>query len=308
MRYTGERFEALFDKDVDLNAEQGAGRREWGRKLGHQAVGLYRTKRIVSGDYIEYEGYPVWQSQREASRAKKANPTEAAQRAQNEKDSRKKLVRLLNTNFTEADLSITLSYAGEEPGSLEQARKDMQNYLRRVKRWREKQGLPELKYVYIIEYLSADGRKKRVHHHVVMSGMDRDKAEELWGMGRANSHRLQPDDYGYEGLGRYVVKTKGKRPENEKAWTGSRNLKKPRVTVSDRRLTRKAIEQGITDENELRERIQRQEPGYIVNDISIKTSDYVPGAYVSVRLRRVAPRGSPPGDGPGKRRKKGDKG
>lgn len=294
MRYTGEKHEPLFDKAVNLEAERGTDRLVWSRKLDHQAVGIYRTKRIVSGEFMEYESYPVWEKQGEATKAKKAQPTEAAQQAQNEKDSRKKMVRLLNTNFTRQDLSVTLSYAGEQPASMEQARRDMQNYLRRVKRWREKQGLPELKYLYIIEYVGEDGRKKRAHHHLVMSGMDRDKAEELWGMGRANTIRLQPDEFGLEGLGRYVSKTKGHRAKNEKAWTGSRNLKTPHVTISNRRMSKKAILIGITDENELRDRIQRQEPGYIVNDINIKRSDYVPGAYVYVRLRRIAPRGSPP--------------
>ena len=37
-----------------------------------------------------------------------------------------------------------------------------------------------MKYAYVIEFGGKDGRRKRVHHHVIMSGMDRDKAEALW--------------------------------------------------------------------------------------------------------------------------------
>lgn len=294
MGYSAERFTTLFEKDVYPEAERGSRLREWSTLLGHQAVALYTTKRIVSGDYMEYECFPVWASRQETTRAKKVNPTEAAQRAQNEKDARKKMVRMTNANFTSEDLFLTLTYEGPEPTTIEEARRDMQAFIRRVRRRREKLGLPELKYIYTIEYLGTDGRKKRVHHHIVMSGMDRDEVERIWEKGRANANRLQPDEYGYEGLARYIVKSKG-RPSGEKQFCYSRNLKKPKVTYSDRRLSKRNVVRLIGEEDRIRELIERREPGYVVNDMKVKRSDWVAGAYVTVRLRRVAPRGSPPG-------------
>ncbi len=43
----------------------------------------------------------------------------------------------------------------------------MQNFIRRVKRYRQKHDLPELKYVAVTEVGEKSGR---IHHHIVMSG------------------------------------------------------------------------------------------------------------------------------------------
>ena len=73
--------------------------------------------------------------------------------------------------------------------------------------------MDDLKYIYVIEFENGEGRKKtRVHHHVIMSGMNRDAAERLWTNGWANTRRLQPDEYGLEAPARYIVKDpKGKK-------------------------------------------------------------------------------------------------
>lgn len=281
MGYSAERHEILFDRELEGRGNH----HSRGKELQHQAVGLYRTKRIVCGEYLELESFPVWVWQREATRAKRVKPTDAAQRAQNRKNAQKRLIRLMNTNFTEEDLFLTLTYNGDQPATMEAAKKDMQAYIRRVKRWRDKQGLPELRYIYTVE-CEGEGRRARVHHHIVMSGMDRDEAERLWGLGRANSSRLQPDEYGLEGLARYFCKTQGTRAPGERIYSCSRNLAKPHVTCSDQKLSRRAIARGVDNEAALRELIERREPDYIVNDITIRRSDIVAGAYVSVRMRR----------------------
>ncbi len=301
MGYSARKHEVLFDRQID---KADLLPREWAALLGHKAVGRYRTKRVEAGDYIEYESFPVWQWRREASRARRAQPTEQAQRNLNQANSRKRMVRLTNTNFTPEDLFITLTYAGIQPTTLAEAKKDVQAFIRRVKRRREKDGLPELKYIYCVEY-AKDGRKARVHHHIVMSGMDRDTVEQLWGKGRANANKLQPDEYGFEGLTRYMTKTQGQRAPGERLWSCSRNLEEPKVTYSDRRLSKRAIEKGIADDATLRAAVERLEPDCIVNDITIKRSDYVSGVYTHIRMRRVRPREKPPGppDGGAKARK-----
>lgn len=147
----------------------------------------------------------------------------------NDKNAKKKLIRKINANFTKADIWVTLTYKNGVPDE-EQARKDIRNYLRRVREWRRKRGMTELKYVYVIEYGGKDGRRKRVHHHVVMSGMDRSAAEELWnGKGWANAKKLQPDEYGLEALARYVTKE----ANGGKRWCASRNLSEPKETTAD---------------------------------------------------------------------------
>jgi hypothetical protein len=310
--FSSERYPELYGVDLFSGEDTTTVRMNWGSILEHGSVGLYKVKRILSGDYLEIEGFPVWTWQREATRAKRIKPTEDAQRNQNEKDARKKITRLMNANFTPSDISITLSYAGEQPGSLEQARRDVQNYLRRVKRWREAHGLPEIKYIYVIEYVGEDGRKQRAHHHIVMSEMDRDEAEKIWQRGRANSKRLKPDEYGLEALARYFIKTKGHRAINEKAWAASRNLKKPKVTFSEKKISKRDVERVASNEAMIRDLLQRRERGFIVTDVTVHRSEYVAGAYIYARLRRVKPakgltRGSKANTGPDTRTRNGGK-
>ena len=104
--------------------------------------------------------------------------------------------------------------------------------------------MTELKYVYVIEYGGKDGKRKRVHHHVVMSGMDRSAAEELWnGKGWANARKLQPDEYGLEALARYVTKE----ANGGKRWCASRNLSEPKETTADTKISKRRVEKMATD-------------------------------------------------------------
>ena len=295
--FTAEQYEALFDRSLGPVAEQGNARRIRAEQLGHKAVKLYRRKRIEAGEHVELRIYPVYEWRREASRAKRAKPTEAAQRAQNWKDALRRLIWKMNANFTAADLFLTLTYAGEQPSTEADARRDMQAFLRRVKRWRERHGLSELRYIYVIEH-EGDGRKKRVHHHLIMSCMDRDEAERLWGKGRANASKLQPDEYGLEGLARYITKCIGSKEFGKKAWTCSRNLVPPKITTADHKITKGHVERMAADDAEVRRIIERKEPGYMINDVSIRHSDHVAGAYITVRMRRT---GQTPGRKPAER-------
>lgn len=112
------------------------------------------------------------------------------------------------------------------PGRLyEQARKDVRNYLRAVKRMREKAGLPEMKYIYVIEEEGADGEKRRIHVHLMMTGgISREALEEKWGRGYANCDRLQPEEgNGLMELARYF--TKLEQEKHRRAWSASKNLR-----------------------------------------------------------------------------------
>ena len=189
MPYNSAKYEFLFDLSGE-NTERAFDR------FRHRNVFRYRTRTIKAGNVLEVEIFPIWNTQNEVREAKK-HTTREAQKNLNDKNAKKKFIRKINANFTEEDLCVTLTYSNGFVPDEEQARRDIRNYLRRVREYRRKNGLPELKYAYVIEFGGKDGRRKRVHHHVIMSGMDRDKAEALWnGRGYANARRLQPDDYG----------------------------------------------------------------------------------------------------------------
>lgn len=242
----------------------------------------YRAKTIKSGKIIECEIYPIWKTKQESSTAKKfvSNQT---QKNLNAKNARKKLTRLLNTNFTEQDLCLTLTYKGTPPNA-QQALKDIQNYIRRVKSYRKKHSLGEMKYIYVIEYQNEDGRKKkRIHHHIIMNGLDREVAEKLWPFGWANTKRLQPDEFGLEAIARYMVKD----PQGKKRWSSSRNLKKPQITQADTKFTKRMAEKLADDFEEAAPLIfSKLFPDCIFNDCEIKRSDFVAGSYIYARLKK----------------------
>ena len=191
----------------------------------------YRTKTIKSGPYLESEVYPIWATKAE-TRIARGQVTREAQQKLNSRNALRKLTRLINTNFGSGDLGVTLTYKGEAP-DMKQAQKDIRNYIRRLRDWRRKQGLAELKYIYVVEGLSEEAdleprqlmlgsepeppdetarhRSGRVHHHLVINDMDRDVVERLWGKGFANCKRLQPDEFGLEKLARYMIKERSSR-------------------------------------------------------------------------------------------------
>lgn len=278
MPYCSNMYELLFNTPYDA----GQIARD---ALRHEQVANYRVKIIESGNVIECEIFPIWKTKAEEKKAKKRiRETRAAQKVLNERNARKNLIRKINANFTEADLAITLTYRGQAPDE-KQARRDMQNFIRRVKDYRRRNGLPPLKYIYVVEFSAGTGgtRKRRVHHHVIMSGMDRDAAEKLWGKGFANTRRLQPDEeYEFEALGRYLVKE----PMGSKRWCTSRNLKQPTITTTDHKLSKRQAERIAEDANEAPGIFEKKFAGYNFVQCDVKQSGYVAGAYLYVRMHR----------------------
>lgn len=284
-----ELYELIFDKERIIPDPREAGR------------GLrFRTKTIKSGNVLEMELFPVWETH-SAARRIKSKVTKAAQAAVNDRNSRKKLDRLVNTNFGPDDLHVTLTYKGTPPDQARAAR-DVRNYLRRVRYWRQKHGLPEMKYIYVMEWedpesgpqpvqMVFDGledpepdavKPKRIHAHVIMSGMDRDAAESLWKLGRVNSRKLQPDEFGLRDLTGYLLKA----PKTKKRWYGSRNLKQPKITTSDHKLSRKQIYQ-LADRFAIGagDVLRKVYPGYVPShDPIVRSSEFCSGYYIYARL------------------------
>ena len=292
MPYNSEKYAFLFDQSEELTEAAF-------ERLRHKDVFRYRARTIKAGNILEVEVYPIWNTQNEARRAKAAT-TREAQRNLNDKNARKKLIRKINANFSEEDLCVTLTYKDHVPDETE-ARRDIRNYIRRVRDYRRKNGLPEMKYVYVIEFGGSDGRRKRVHHHVIMSGMDRDVAEALWNArGWANARRLQPDEYGLEALARYMTKE----PNGGKRWSASRNLVEPKMTVADTKISMRKVEEMATDFEEKPAAIfGKLFPDYDFNNCDVRHSTYVAGAYIYARLHRKT---APPPSEKKKRRKRHD--
>lgn len=250
----------------------------------------YCTKTEKAGDTLVLTVYPILgRSDRAKAEAARKAMSRERQTRYNRERARRRLALLMDASFGRNDLHVTLTYRGTPP-DYEQARKDVRNYLRAVKRMREKAGLPEMKYIYVLEEEGGDGEKRRIHVHLMMTGgISREALEEKWGRGYANCDRLQPEEgNGLMELARYF--TKLEQEKHRRAWSASKNLRKPRTTVSRTRMSnarvRRLCQEILGNAVEV---LGKLYPGYKVGAVEPYMSDWIPGVYLRIRLRRRCP-------------------
>ena len=278
MKYSVDRFDELYNY-TDTNEELIE------QRLRNNNISHYRVKTIKSGEMLESEIYPVWNTNPKAGRAPKQKQSRKAQRNLNNKNAVKKVVRLINTNFKpNLDIWVKLGYDDEHlPTTIEEAQKEMQKYIRRVKNYIAKHGLPPLKYIYVTEGGSDTG--KRLHHHIVMNFRNRDIAEALWKNELyPQARRLKDSQFKFEGMARYIAKeAKG---ANQKKWSASRNLERPTITIADSKMTRAKANKIVLGYRDARTEFERIYKGYQFNDMYTQLSEWVSGSYIYVRMRR----------------------
>lgn len=177
---------------------------------------------IISGDVIEIEEYTCYSHQAKTySRGMNQNETDEEKAARNYRDSLKKLARLVNCNFKEGDLFVTLTH--RDRVTPKEAERELTNFLRRLKRWRKKNDLSDLKYVARTEC-----ELKREHHHLIINDVGMDVISELWRLGRVMVSKLEPGG-DYTGLAVYVMKEETE--PQKRRWRASKNLEKPVVKI-----------------------------------------------------------------------------
>ena len=255
------------------------------RSLGDKSIVKYRTKTIKSGNVVECEVYPIWDDNKSLSRAPKRTKSRRSQKNLNDKNSLKYAIRLVNANFTDKDIWGTFTYDTKKlPKTIEDAEKQFANFIRRLKYYAEKHNFPSLKYVWWVEFEEDEAKgKHRVHHHIVMNFPDRDVAEKLWRNGaRTQTRRLQADESGYEGMVRYCMKD----PRGKKRFKTSKNLIKPIVTIADTKFTRKKVERIVRGQDNAVDIFEKLYAGYDMIHFEYKTSEYVSGAYLYVKMSR----------------------
>lgn len=199
-----------------------------------------REKKTYSGKTFEPEFYPVTIDGRRYTRGRKKQLSRAAQKRLNDKNARKYLWRLMETNFDENDYYCTFTYRDSEmPLTYDDFKRDINNFFKRLRRARKNAELKDnLRYIYAIECtVSKRTGVARWHLHIVMNGgIERKKIKELWGKGDIKKvDELQPDEHGFERLANYLSKewTNELLPANRKRYTPSRNLKQPIVKTKD---------------------------------------------------------------------------
>lgn len=269
-------FDEVFAQEAENDALM--------QTLTDRHIVKYRTKTIKSGNVLEVEVYPIWDTHTSTSRARKTRESRPAQKRLNHKNATKTAMRLINANFTDADFWGTFTYETKRlPDTLEEAQKEMSKFIRRLKYYAERHNFPPLKYVYVTEYENDPQKgKHRVHHHIVTNFPNRDIMEDLWkNGGRNQTRRLRADDSAYEGLSRYIMKD----PKGAKRFVASKNLQKPKITVSDTKFTRRKVNR-LYDETLNRKAVfENLYKGYQMTSFYAKTSEYVTGAYIYVKMK-----------------------
>jgi len=280
MSHSPEVWLALFDNEIRDAGDMIPPRVIW----PNGKVLLYRTKTIRSGDQVEVEVFPIWATAPTLSDGTPITKSPEAMARANAGNARKHFERKMNVNFCDRDYRIDLTYAGDELPDANQAQRDVQNYLRRVKYACRKQGLPPPKYMGVSEGKREGSHQKRVHHHIVIScGLSREEMERIWRKGRVRTDRLQADRYGYTALARYLMKA----PEGAKRYFCSRNLKEPVITFSDTKISlRKAEHIAQAMEEKAPAIFTRLYPNHEFIDCQVKRTDFVAGVYIYVRLRK----------------------
>lgn len=271
---------------------------------------VQRERRIFHGDYLDVHVFPVFQ--KAGKRKKKTNPSSEIQALLNQKYREERLTYLINQNFDKTCIEIGLGFDDEHlPWIYRDFQRIMRNFIRAVKRMRAKYNLPSMKYIYVIERGSTNGR---FHAHmitngagetgVVLIGYDKDKKpiyksyrtmiEELWkryGGCIARTFGLEFDDEGLKGLAKYKVKE----PDTELSeveekihrWAASKNLEQPAIP-KDRdgfisRQTTRDIREGKIYERD----IERLYKGYTVTSTEPFYNPVNGGEYLTIRLRKT---------------------
>lgn len=275
-------LEDFYDKDI-LGEES---KEEFIRRK-FNSLGKCRimVKRIISGDLVEINIYPVFLNKKDVPRSPERKESRETQKNLNRENSKRQLVRLMCANFHKGDIILTLTYKDRYYPTLEQAKRDMKNYIKRLRGSRKKQGLPPLKYIHVLEYAEEGTKKIRFHHHMIINRMDRNEAERLWGKGRAESKIAQPDDFELTGFAEYISKLSHEKGRHK--YICSRNLDKPKEYKSVTKLSRRKFAEIIKsgdDKATLLESLYKGQLKYL--DSTTYISQEYGGFYLYSRLRR----------------------
>lgn len=191
---------------------------------------MYIKKTFICGKVIEVEKvYSSKYKSKKVVRSPKMARTAEVVRVINERNAEKKLRRIVNANFSHTSLHMVLTYRPEcRPASAEEARKDLANFWKALKRACKKAGT-ELKYVAVGEH----SKRGVIHFHCVIDcGLALGEIQDCWKKGVARATPLRRDG-DYSKLASYLLKESKEtfndpeRSIHKKRWCASKNLIKP---------------------------------------------------------------------------------
>ena len=171
-------------------------------------------------------------------RQKKQAPTPEAMRRSNQRARERQAVALMRNNFRPGDCYMTLTWRPEDrPEGMKEARRQVTNFLDRVKRKYARYG-GEMKYMANIE----EGSRGAWHIHIVVPELFDDRKTPMaasflsscWRYGRVDVDHLRPDGM-FRKLAEYISKTHDSDPARvrQAKMLRSRNLIKPKAETKE---------------------------------------------------------------------------
>ena len=194
---------------------------------------MKRRKTIRAGRLVWDITYTVPRpnaSKQERKRIREVTEEQVART--NANTAQRKLEMLMATNFDEGDLVLTVTYRDADlPDSADVTRKHLGKVFAQMRAYRKARGLPDLKYIYVLEGRHGDHRP---HAHIIINaaGGDLELMRSLWIWGddiQLNYIR----ERGYDGWAGYLTKERREASLNgKKQFVGSRNLDRPVTTYA----------------------------------------------------------------------------
>ena len=257
----------------------------------------YTTKTIKSGNQFEVEIYPAFKYSRDLPEGiickKKKKDTRQAQKNLNDRNSRKRLMRLVHTNFGPGDYWCTFTFKEEElPNGLEDAERLSKNFFKRMNRLRKKKRLDNAKYIYVIE--EGTYGTERFHLHLIVdNGLSKEEVESKWGHGAVNIKTI--NYYGDEnliGLCKYIVKdpeTYKKtafRIKGKRQWGSSKgNLKEPQESINRSKFNKKRVMDMVLHQDGISGVLENTYPGYQFKEVEVRYNDFNGLFYIYARMQ-----------------------
>jgi len=245
---------------------------------------LQVKRRTYSGCVLEVEVYGICRqpkSMKSSAEPKLRFRDETERIAHRDNISRRKFIRIVNTNFGPNSFYITLTFNDEnECHSFRDAKKLRDLYIRRIRHH-----YPEGRLVCVM------GRGKstdRIHLHMITEGFPQDYLLKQWTYGDISScSRLKEHNYYDDGTGRRVDRGKDytalavylwehwKPEQGGHRWKGTRNLLPP-------------DKENLTEckRNYSREKPPKVPEGYVLVDVQITRYGYKNFRYVMVPERQ----------------------
>ncbi|MBR4442535.1 MAG: hypothetical protein IKS52_04615 [Clostridia bacterium] len=243
----------------------------------------YKTQTIRSGALLEVEAFPMLPAH-QARAVRRLKPTSQAQARVNQRNAEKRMLRLAEANFTEADYYFTGTIEGPDLPDWKSMQKLVRKFIRKMNDLRRAKGMKNAKYIYVLEGHEDGDRRKRLHWHALLEGgLTREELKTLWEHGCARVDEL---DMSRPGGLRPLMSYLSKGPQGNHRWACSKGLKQPRVTATTRKINARKAWRIAESGQAAQAALEKLYPGYEYVDSEVRTNPFVPGCYIYAMMRK----------------------